>query len=215
MVLGISFLAVVAVILAFRKQFNDAVFGGNGSGKTTFMIKVAISYMKKYTKKRVLFIIPDDSESKLDVVPEISVEEIGTFQGIAKLIVEDDSVFEYILNYFGNKKNKFNGLMIIDDPGVFLKRRPERVLKLFRRRRQVNIDFLWGFHGLKTEMPPAFFAYLNRIYLLETSDNHKYTMDLLPDAKKTEFEQKYQKVQNLAAQGVKYHMEEIVIRSTV
>jgi len=148
-----------------RKQFNDIVIGGNGSGKTTFEIKVCLEYIKHSPDKRVLFIIPDDSEEKLDIVPEITVDELKDFKGIVKLIAENDKIFSQILDFFSDKKQRFNGLVIADDCGVFIKRRPENVLRLFKRRRQLNNDFLWSFHGFNTEMPRSFFTYVNMIYI--------------------------------------------------
>lgn len=197
-----------------RKQFNDIVFGGNGSGKTTFEIKAAVKYLKNDPRKRVLFIIPDDSEEKLDVVPEITLDDLKSFKGIAKLVAENDKIFALLLDFFSDRNNKFNGLVIPDDCGVFLKRRPENVLKLFKRRRQLNIDFLWSFHGFNTEIPRAFFAYVNRLYIFETSDSTKWTRELLPIDKQAEFDFKYNEVQSMAKQGKKYQFRELIIRNT-
>lgn len=197
-----------------RKQFNDIVFGGNGSGKTTFEIKVVLKYLENNPRKRVLFIIPDDSEEKLDVVPEITLDDLKTFKGVAKLVAENDKIFSQLLEFFSDKNNKFNGLVVADDCGVFLKRRPENVLKLFKRRRQLNIDFLWSFHGFNTEIPRAFFAYVNRLYIFETSDSTKWTRELLPIDKQAEFDFKYNEVQTLARKGVKYQFRELIIRNT-
>jgi hypothetical protein len=195
-----------------RKQFNHIIIGGNGSGKTTFFIKIAIKYFELNPKKRILFLMPDDSEKKLEKIKEINFEQITKFSGISKMIVDNDKIFSKILDIFGSG-TPFNGLIVCEDPGVYLGRRPENVLKLFKRRRQTNIDFLWSFHGFNTEMPRSFFTYVNSVFLFETSDNHEWTKKLLPIDKQDEFEEKYKKIQEIS-KTKKYQCLELIIRNT-
>lgn len=197
-----------------RKQFNHIVFGGNGSGKTTFLIKIAVNYIKANPKKRVLFLVPDDGEEKLDPVPEKFPDDLKNFKGIAKLIIDSDKIFKELLNVFSDKEHKFNGLIICDDLGVIIGRRPENILKLFKRRRQANIDFLWSFHGFNTEMPRSFFTYVNKIFIFETSDNHEWTKKLLPVDKQEEFEKTYQLTRKDAVNDIKYKCRELLIRKS-
>lgn len=201
-----------------RKQFNDVWIGANGSGKTFLEKKVAFEYASENILKRVLFVLPDDGEESLWSLSEIEKEELIYFEGIKKLILEDENDFEYITDTFkpfidetGEKRyRRFNGLMVCDDLGVMINRRPQEILKLFKRRRQPNIDFLWSFHGLKTDVPPSFYTYVNHIVLFRTSDAHEYTMQQLPEAKRSEFLEVYQRVQKIT-ETEPHYCEEIIL----
>ena len=197
---------------AIRKQFNHLVFGGNGSGKTTWLIEVAIAYAEANEAKRVLWVLPDDSESKLDAIPEIELDDLPYFIGMAKIIVQDDSFFKEFLAFFSDKDNNFDGLVICDDCGVFIARRSNNILSLFRRRRQLNVDFIWSFHGFNTEVPKSFITYVNSIFIMETSDNPDWTIKQLAEEKQIEFKEKYDKIQNFVKKGIKYKCEELILR---
>lgn len=193
-----------------RSQFNHVFIGSNGTGKTTVEIQVAIDYLQNNPTKRVLFVIPDDGEEKLEDVPEITIKELRDFEGVAKFIPDSEKDFDKFLELFSDKTYQFNGLFIGDDLGVILSRRPQQVLRLFKRRRQANIDFIWSFHGLRCEVPPQFYTYVNNIYLFGTSDNHEDTLKELPHGKRDAFEEMYFRVQDKAVGQFNYY-EELII----
>jgi hypothetical protein len=201
-----------------RKQFNHVFIGSNGTGKTTLMIQIAIDYLTNNPNKRILIIVKDDDEEKFWNIKEISKEEILSFKGVKKLLIENHKDFDYITDKFKSVKdkagnrfvNKFNGLMICDDLGAAMNRRPDDILNMFKRRRQINADFIWAFHGLRTDVPPSFYTYVNSIFLFRTSDNHDYTMEQLPHAKQEIFETIYNSVQE-TTETEPHHCEEIII----
>lgn len=201
-----------------RKQFNDVWIGANGSGKTHQMLQAAFLYATSNEFKRVLFVLPDDGEESLWTLSEIEKEELIYFEGVKKIILDDEDDFEYITDTFkpfidtdGEKKfRRFNGLMLCDDLGTMLNRRPNEILKLFKRRRQPNIDFIWSFHGLRTDVPPSFYTYVNRLILFRTSDSHEYTMNQLPESKRDEFLDVYRRVQKITETDPHY-CEELII----
>jgi hypothetical protein len=193
-----------------RKQFNDVWIGSNGTGKTSLMIEACIYYMQYNPRKRWLWVLPDDAEEKLYEVEEIEVQDLETFTGIKKIFIDNEKLFDKFVEVFSRKDFKFHGCLACDDLGVIMRRRPEAILRLFRRRRQPNIEFIWSFHGLRTEVPPSFYTYVNSIILFRTSDNHRSTMDLLPDAKQEVFEEAYTRIQRITEINPHYH-EEIVI----
>lgn len=193
-----------------RSQFNHILFASNGQGKTTFEIEIAINYLKNDLRKRVLFLLPDDGEEKLYQVKEIEINELQSFKGVAKLFVDSQKIFDTFLDIYSDENNKFNGLCICDDLGGVIGKRPEALYRLFRRRRQCNIDFLWSFHGLHCDAPKGFYTYLNNIYLFRTSDNHEQTQKNLPIQKQAEFFDAYFRVQEKSEEQFNYK-EEIII----
>lgn len=187
-----------------RKQFNHVIIGSNGSGKTYLAMKIAAAYAKSYPNKRILFILSDDGEKKLANIKEITKDQLLSFTGIKKIIIDNQKDFEFIANtfksYFDESKGvrvqrEFNGLMVCDDLGGVMNRRPEEILRFFKKRRQPNIDFLFIFHGLRADVPPSFYTYVNHIILFRTSDNHEQTKKELPIHIRDEFERVYQYVQ--------------------
>ena len=201
-----------------RKQFNNVYIGSNGTGKTTLLIKIAIAYLEANPSKRILIILKDDDEEKFWDIEEIEKEEVLNFEGVKKLIIESHKDFEYITAQFKSRKdkygnrliNKFNGLFICDDLGAAMNRRPDDILNMFKRRRQINIDFIWAFHGLRTDVPPAFYTYVNTLCLFRTSDNHTHTMAELPADKAPIFEAVYNRVQE-KTETEPHYCEEIII----
>lgn len=202
-----------------RKQFNRVLIGGNGSGKTLLELEIMISYAEQNPWKRQLLLVPDDGEEKFDSIEEIepTAEALRNFRGIKKIVVENTNVFDLILQTYTDRKapgfSKFNGLCICDDMGVMLKKRPDEVVKLFKRRRQTNIDFLWSFHGLHTDVPKIFWGYVSSLILLQTSDNHEDTLSKLPIDKQAEFLAMYQRVQQGAKDIAPWYCEEMILRS--
>lgn len=202
-----------------RQQFNTVLFGTNGTGKTTFMLEIAIEYIKNNPGKNVLFVLPDDSERKYDSIPLINSRDLYNISGIYKIYADEykeetgKTVYESIYNYFvkTGAKRKFNGLLVNDDCGVLWNRRPEDVLKLFRRRRQANMDVLSNFHGLTTDMPPKFLGFITSLILFKTGDSHIDTMNKLPALKQKEFEEMYFRVETETEKNP-FYKEELIIR---
>lgn len=199
-----------------RQQRNIVLFGTNGTGKTTVMLNTAIEYLERNyrTGKRVLCCLPDDGERKYDVIKEITLEEhsLNNFSGIKKVFIEDKSDFEMIYKTYTAKTSAgFNGLCVFDDLGVLLNRRPEEVLKMLRRRRQMNMDMLWNFHGLTTDMPRSFWSFLTDIILFKTGDEHTDTMEKLPFDVRGDFEKMYFRVEKEAKTNP-YYFERLKLR---
>lgn len=200
-----------------RKQFNDVIFGGQGTGKTTFQVELIIEYAEKNPDKRVLLILPDDSEDKFDPIEEVAYRDVRRVKGIRKVIVDNMNIFTDLYNWHVNDKHpqytgRFRGLIIADDAGVLIKRRDENVLKFMRRRRQANADIITSFHGLRNEIPPSFFGYVNRMVIFNTTDSPEETIKLLPPNKQMEFIQVYERVQKIA-QTNPYYKEEFILRN--
>ena len=199
-----------------RQQRSVVFFGTNGTGKTTQMLSMGIDYMKKNARfgKRLLCCLPDDGERKYDVVEEIPLEEhsLHNFKGIAKVFVEDKNAFQLIYkSYTAKGKPSFNGLAIFDDLGVVLNRRPEEAINMLRRRRQMNMDMFWNFHGLTTDMPRSFFGFITDIILFKTTDDHSDTLEKLPSDKRELFEEVYYRVQEKTKDNP-FYFERIKLR---
>lgn len=205
--------------MAGRRQLLTLIIAANGYGKTYLQVDLAIQYIEACPEKRVLFVLADDGEDKTAGLTEIGRSELLTFTGVKKYIIEDASDFEYLADLFKSYRDdktglrvqrKFNGMMCCDDLGGAMNRRPKEILNFFKKRRQPNIDFLFAFHGLKTDVPPSFYTYVTSIILGRTSDNHNYTKDLLAEDKQDEFEQAYRRVQKETLTNP-YYKEEIII----
>lgn len=199
-----------------RQQEMIILFGTNGTGKTTVMLNAAVDYLIQNADygKRVLCCIPDDSERKFDSIEEImpDTESLHNFYGIKKLICEDLKVFTDLYQAYTTKgAAPYNGLMVFDDIGTILNRRPEQVLKFFKRRRQMNVDLFFNFHSLTTDMPRAFIGYATRIILFKTNDDHKDTMLKLPAGKRQEFEDMFFRVEEISKTN-KFYYEELKLR---
>jgi hypothetical protein len=194
-----------------RQQKAVLFFGTNGTGKTTKMLLGAASFLKSNPHKRILALLPDDGERKFDIFREVrpNINDLREFEGLGKIYCEDRKVLKLIYKtYTERDKPPFSGLMIFDDPGVILNRRPEEALLLLRRRRQMNADMFWNFHGLHTDMPRAFFTYTTDIVLHRTQDDHHDTLNKLPENKQAAFEQMYRRVQKISEQD-KYYAEQL------
>lgn len=158
-----------------RKQINAAVLGTNGVGKTSRIIEIIRLYLK--IDKPVLICVSDDAEAKLEDIPLIStIEEIKTFTGVAKIIVEDVSFFNEFREAFLKNKERFGGCLILDDARLFLSSRDEPVLKLMRKRRQLNVDIYSIFHAFDGETPPSYWPFVTRVILFKTFSDYKKSL---------------------------------------
>lgn len=197
-----------------RKQFHVGFFGAQGSGKTTFMIERALHYFKG-SGKRVLFGLPDDQEEKFDVVPEITENEIPTFTGIKKIILSYP-IIERIKNFYLPeptevpthiaKQRKFNGLFCLDDPGTYLPKYPDALYKLCGRRRQLNLDLISAFPGMKSKAPASYYGYLTHLELWQTGDSPRTLMDELAPNMQGKFLRLYNHVQSETEKNQYYHL---------
>lgn len=201
-----------------RKQFHVGCFGAQGTGKTSFMIKKALEYHKG-TGKRILFGIPDDQEEKLDPVPEISEKEIPSFTGIKKIILTYAVIDRMKQFYLPEptavatnvaKKRKFHGLFCIDDPGTWLPRYPESFYQLLSRRRQLNMDIISAFPGLKSKAPASYYGFLTHIELWQTADSPRTLMDELAPNMQGRFLRLYNHVQKESENNMYYHLGMVI-----
>lgn len=189
-----------------RKQLNELFFGTNGTGKTTNMIKLAVEYAIANPKKNVLFLMPDDSEKKYDEVPMITKNDLLSDFGIAKMICstpenkKEKSIYTEIYERHNKADVKFNGLIVNDDMGALLQRRPNDVITLLSRRRQLNLDMFWNFHGLTTDAPKSFWRYVTGVTLHKTTDDYHDTLDKV-GSKGNEFLDVYKEVQEASAEN--------------
>ncbi len=193
------------------KQFNMVMFGTNGTGKTTEFIDIMSNYIiekeKLGMKKNLLLCVPDDTEKKYDWLPEIEMQDIHGDFGLAKIICnvnldksdkKSRTVYQTIYENYAAKRRQFNGIVCNDDMGVLMSRRPNDILAMNGRRRQMNLDLLWCFHGLTTDCPPSFIKTVTEIVLFKTTDDHKDTMNKISSDKRQSFEDTYFKVQAYA-----------------
>lgn len=199
-----------------RQQKMVVLFGTNGTGKTTYMLRLALNYLKINARfgKRVLCLIPDDGEKKYDVIKELTLEEgvLNSFEGIGKLYAEDKSIFSELYRIFTARNSQgLKGLCVFDDLGVMLNRRPEEALKMLRRRRQMNMDMIWNFHGLTTDMPRSFLGYATDMVLFKTTDDPSDLIYKLPPEKRDEFLKVYNRVQ-AETKNNPFYFEEFNIR---
>ena len=77
------------------------VLGYNGTGKTTIVKKIVLDSLKN--KQRVLIVTPDDIEwQNVPFVHQKHTHHLQTYTGARKMIYEDDSTMEAIINHFDN-----------------------------------------------------------------------------------------------------------------
>jgi hypothetical protein len=201
-----------------RKQFCHLLVGGNGSGKTYTAIEIAIEYMRNNPKKRVLFILCDDNDKKLRNVPRIGFKNLRTFKGVAKIIIDTEKDFDKIREAYRADFSEdgtescfpLNGLIVCDDLGSAMPRRPEKVAMFIKKRRQINADFLWLFHGWRNDVPPLFFTYINHIIIFQTSDTYDEFVKKIRKDKVQEFIQLYDYVQKEAKKDPHVRAELVV-----
>lgn len=194
------------------KQINSLWFGTNGTGKTTDMLDVANRFMDDKESlgliKNQLVLIPDDSEKKYDNIPEGQISDLHGDFGIMKIICnvnldktdkKTKTVYETIYENYALRKRQMNCLIINDDMGGLMSRRPNDILLMLSRRRQMNIDCFWNFHGLTTDCPKQFFKTVTSLNLFMTTDDHRDTMDKIGRDKHQMFLDAYNEVQAIGS----------------
>jgi len=194
-----------------RKQINGALIGTNGTGKTTFFIELIRQYLK--AGKRVLICVSDDSEEKLEDVPILqNIDEVLNFKGVAKIIVENAKFFDELREMFLIKNNKkLNGALILDDARLFLSSRDEAVLRMMRKRRQLNADIYSIFHNFDGETPPSYWSFVTRAVIFKTLSSYKKSLSKMDLSSYEKMEASIKRV-NAKYDENPYYFEEVVLR---
>lgn len=164
-----------------RKQINAALLGTNGTGKTTFIIELIREYLA--IGRRVLICISDDGEEKFEDIPLLeTIEQVINFKGVAKIIVEKTKFFDELREAFLLKsKTKLNGALVLDDARLYLSQRDEAVLRMMRKRRQLNADIYSVFHNFDGETPPSYWSFVTRAIIFKTLSSHDRSLKLLEE----------------------------------
>lgn len=145
----------------FAFNYVHLVIGRNGSGKTTF-----ISSEIKRLKLPYVVIAPDALES-------------GRWPGCLALVPFEKGIFAKIWNFSLKNADK-KKLIVFDDARTMLSSRDEGLLKLLRRRRQLNIGFFLVFHSL-SETPPSIYTFVTHFTTFKTLDNPLKFRGKVPD----------------------------------
>jgi len=155
--------------------FNIAMFGTNGTGKSTWMKNL----LNKYPKRNCLVIMDDDSETMWDYLTEIQPEEIPYFKGKAVCFAgvnkkEVASTFDTIYNGFGvNYKTGEHegGLLCFDDAMTVFSTRDEHAMPIFKKRRQRKLDIVLNCHGF-SEFPISLIKNMTHFIICRTTDSY-------------------------------------------
>jgi len=193
-----------------RSQSCNLILGSEGTGKTTLEFQIAIATLDANPAKRVLFGVTDNSDKKIQMLPEITREELSSFNGVKKIIIEDEEIFHDFTKLFASDEFQFDGLFIGDDLKEILTARPKEVITMMTKRRHANLDILFCFHSLHCDTPKGFFGHINKIYLFRTSDAHEDFVKKLPMHKRESFMKAYDRVQRKSEKQQNY-FEEIII----
>lgn len=181
-----------------RRQERILVCGTNGTGKSRF----ADAIIQAYPKEKVSLIIdPDGSEELFDKYTEIT-EDLIPYQNQwgtnrAKCMYTSAKIFDTILT---PPREKFNGLLVLDDARNYSGSRDEHLLRLFRRSRQKNMDILFICHGL-SEIPPSLITFSTKLVLFNTVDSWQRLKQNITNPEK--FEQYVNYVRKKASQHTK------------
>ena len=155
---------------------KDSVFailiGTNGTGKSTVLRQ--IMEKSRVNGNRVLVIPSNLSEPSFKDIPQIHVKDLNTFSGAKKIMCYNTAEFAYIA------KRLRNCTLISDDFRNYIEQsqmHPD-VRRLFVDRRHNNIDIYMAAHG-PAQIPPAFYDWLDFIFLFRTVGNFKRAQDKL------------------------------------
>lgn len=154
--------------MAGYKGFCIAIIGTNETGKTTFMMDIIKSY-----KRNVLVLMDDDSEDSFDNFSVIENKDIPFYRGKAVCLVDyskkaKKEVFKIIYDSFG--QNTSGGLLCFDDAMSFLSSRDEEVMRIFKKRRQRQMDIILNCHGA-SEYPVNLIRNTTHFVICPTTDS--------------------------------------------
>jgi len=149
-----------------RRSEIIGLIGYFGTGKTT-KAKELINFRVK-SGSRALIITPDDSEWRDVEEVKIPSVELLTFEGIRKIVFDDDKIIEKLAD---NKTGFKNGILVFDDCRTFLEAKVDKTLrKIILRPRQRMLDIIYIVHGFD-EAPVALLSKTSTFFLFETKDN--------------------------------------------
>lgn len=181
-----------------RKTSLSILLGTNGTGKTSFLRKLADTEIKN--GGRVLILTVDSAE--WTDFPEI--ESFSIFNGIAK-VIHRPGVLDKIFKTF------FDGLLIFDDYRSFgitaTGKEAEALRAISIRRRQHMIDIAIAGHGFTEIVPSFLFTFATHLVLFKTIDNVDKVKNRLP---KFEFIKKQQNEVNTIANDENAHYYRII-----
>jgi hypothetical protein len=155
-----------------------AMFGTNGTGKSTWMKQVFNRYP---AGRNCLMIMDDDSEDMWDYLTEITPDQIPLFKGKAVCYVGDTSkenvrTHDIIYNQFGvnpETGEKEGGLVCWDDAMTVFTMRDEHVKRLFKKRRQRKFDYILNCHGF-SEFPISLVKNMTHFIICRSLDSYAH-----------------------------------------
>jgi len=158
-----------------RAAKQIVIVGTNGTGKTTYLKKLANATLKR--GERVLVITTHVEEwTEYPNLPHTAAAPQNFTHG-ARLLYMDKTTLELAADFR-------RGLLIFDDCRTFLKANTDSQLyKIMISRRQQMVDICATAHGF-SHIPPAFFTYTTDIVLFRTTDNISTRKAVLPDFEK-------------------------------
>ncbi len=119
-----------------------------------------------------------------------------------KISILDDDEYKEFLNWV-LAKNFQNGLLILDDQGMFEQNQSSKIWKrIMIMRRHVQLDIAVVFHGL-TQVPIDMFTFANYLILYNTADEFSYKHSKIPNFK-TLLKATEQVKQHLSSEKTKY-----------
>lgn len=150
-----------------------AMFGVNGTGKTSLMKKI----IEKVNTRRCLIVQYAGLEDAWDNVPVIDLKsnEIHTFTGIRQIYFSRYNAETWDLLF----KNYHNGILVFDDCKNYIDPRVEGpLLRLLINRRQLMIDIYCMVHSFK-QLPNKFYDYCTEYFLFKTLSSPAYAKENL------------------------------------
>ncbi len=155
-----------------RTAKQIVIIGTNGTGKTTYLKKLATAAQKR--GERVLVITTHMEEwTEYPDLPHTAAA-VQSFTGGARLLYRDKATLDLAAEFRG-------GLLIFDDCRTYLNATTDPTLyKIMISRRQQMVDVFAVGHGF-TNIPPAFFTYTTDIVLFRTTDNISTRKNVLRD----------------------------------
>lgn len=147
------------------------LLGTNGTGKTTFLNKLADTEIKN--GGRVLILTVDAAEwTEFD-----EIDNFVNFTGKAKTIYRPGTLDKIFKQYF-------DGLLIFDDYRSFnisaTGKEAEMLRSIAIRRRQHMLDLAFAAHGFSEIVPSFLFTFSTHLVLFRTIDNIDKVKNRLP-----------------------------------